>query len=263
MIHPTAIIDPEARVDPSAEVGPYAIIDAGVSVGPRCKVGPHVHLTGQTTIGAGNHFHAGCVIGDAPQDVKYQGEPTRLRIGDNNLFREQVTIHRANSLQEDTVIGSNNFFMVNSHVGHNSQLGDNIILVNGALIGGHVTIMDHAIISGNCLVHQFVRIGPYTMMQGRAGIGKDLPPYCIAAEVNLLCGLNTVGLRRAGMSPETRMELKRLYHHLFRQGKNLSEAVEEAGEQFQSPEAKAMLDFIQASKRGVLTEGGRKRAGRD
>ena len=253
MIHPTAIIDPKANVDPSTEVGPYAIIDGNVTVGANCVVGPHVHLTGLTTIGANNTFHTGCVIGDKPQDLKYRNEPTRLRIGDDNTFREHATIHRSNSLEEDTIIGSGNYLMANAHIGHNSCVGNRVIIANGALVAGHVTIMDGAIISGNCLIHQFTRIGTMAMMQGGAGIGMDLPPFTIAADVNALGGLNVVGLRRAGVDQERRKELKRLYHLLFRSGRNLREAADDARSTFNCPESVAILDFIASSKRGVIT----------
>src|SRR5947208_2342794 len=138
MIHPTAVIHPKAQLDATVVVGPYAVVDEGVIIGPECRVGPHVFVTGATIIGARNQFHAGCVIGDAPQDLKYKGEPTRLRIGEANIFREHVTVHRSNKLSEDTIIGSHNYLMAHSHVGHNSVLGDDIMLVNGALLGGHV-----------------------------------------------------------------------------------------------------------------------------
>ena len=251
MIHSTAIIHPQAQLAPDIRVGPYAVIDAHVTVGAGCILGPHVYLTGHTTIGARNQFHSGCVIGDAPQDLKYHGEATRLRIGDENIFREHVTVHRSNSLAEDTVIGSQNFLMAHSHVGHNCALGHRIILANGALIGGHVSIADRVFLSGNCLVHQFVRIGTLALMQGGAAISKDLPPYTIASGDNTICGLNTVGLRRAGFSVEQRMELKRLYHALFRSEGNLSEAVAAARHDFTSECAEAMLAFVIASKRGV------------
>ena len=174
MLHPTAIIAPTARLAADVQVGPYAVIDAQVTLGPGCVVGPHTHLTGHTTIGARNRFHAGCVIGDAPQDLKYKDEPTRLRIGDGNVFREHVTVHRSNKLAEDTVIGSNCLFMANCHIGHNSNVGNHVIIANGALLGGHVTVEDRAFISGNCLLHQFVRVGTLAMMQGGSGIGKAL-----------------------------------------------------------------------------------------
>jgi len=256
MIHPTAIVHAEAQLDPTVEVGPYSIIDAHVVLGAGCRVGPHVYLTGHTKIGANNIFHAGCVIGDAPQDLKYKDAPTRLRIGDNNVFREQVTVHRSNKLEEDTVVGSNNFLMGNSHVAHNCTLGDHIILANGALLAGHVTIDDRVFISGNCMVHQFVRVGTLALMQGGARISKDLPPFTIARGANGICGLNTIGLRRAGIKADERLELKKLYHALFRSGKNLSAAVTEAKFFFTSPSAKILLNFLAASKRGVCRDFG-------
>jgi len=176
-----------------------------------------------------------------------------LRIGNGNVFREHVTVHRSNKLGEDTVIGSNCLLMAHCHVGHNSHLGDHIIIANGALLGGHVTVEDRVFISGNCLLHQFVRVGTLALMQGRAGIGMDLPPYCIAHGVNGICGLNVIGMRRAGMSSADRLELKRLYRFLFREGRLLREALAEAQPLFTSDSAKAMLSFAAASKRGLCT----------
>jgi UDP-N-acetylglucosamine acyltransferase len=257
MIHPTAIIHPKAKLDSTVEVGPYALIDAGVELGAQCVVGPHVYLTGETKIGSHNQFHAGCVIGDAPQDLKYQGEPTRLRIGDHNVFREHVTVHRSNKTSEDTVIGSHNFLMAHCHVGHNCHLGNHIIIANGALLGGHVTVQDRAFISGNCLVHQFVRVGTLAIMQGGSAISKDLPPFTVARGDNGICGLNAVGLRRAGFTAEQRLELKQLYHALFRSGKSLRTAIAEAQENFSSPAAKILLGFATGAKRGLCSDTGR------
>lgn len=254
MIHPTAVIHPKAKLDPTVQVGPCAVIDEGVVLGPHCVVGPHVCLTGLTMVGAHNRFHAGCVIGDAPQDLKYQGEPTRLRIGDKNIFREHVTVHRSNTTQGETVIGSHNFLMANSHVAHNCRLGDFVILANGALLGGHVTVADRAFISANCLVHQFTRIGTLALMQGGAGISKDLPPFTVALRNNEICGLNIVGLRRAGFTAEQRLELKRLYHALFRSGQSLGNVLAAARETFSDPAAKVLLDFVADTKRGVCAD---------
>jgi len=206
VIHPTAIIHPRAKLAATVQVGPYAVIDEGVEIGPDCVIGPHVYLTGLTTIGAKNRFYAGCVIGEAPQDLKYAGEPTGLRIGEDNVFREHVTVHRSNQTTEETIIGSHNFLMANAHVAHNCHLGDSLILANGVLLGGHVTLNDRVFLSGNCIVHQFVRVGTLAMMQGGSAISKDLPPYTMAHEVNTLCGLNIVGLRRAGLTPAERLE---------------------------------------------------------
>jgi len=256
MIHPTAIVHPQAKLEGTVIVGPFAVIDAGVELGAHCIVGPHVYLTGITTIGSHNTFHAGCVIGDAPQDLKYHGEPTRVRIGDHNVFREHLTVHRATTADGETVIGSHNFLMANAHVGHNSQLGDHVIIANGALLGGHVTVEDRAFISGNCLVHQFVRVGTLAIMQGGSAISKDLPPFTIARGDNGICGLNAVGLRRAGFSAEQRLELRKLYHALFRSRKNLRAVVAEAQKNFSSPAAKVLLEFVAAAKRGLCSDTG-------
>jgi UDP-N-acetylglucosamine acyltransferase len=251
MIHPSAIISPGAQLDSSVEVGPFSVIDGQVSLGANCRVGPHVYLTGCTTIGPDNCFHAHCVIGDAPQDVKYKDAPTGLRIGAHNLFREGTTVHRSAKPGEDTVIGSHNFLMVNSHVGHNVRLGDHVIVANGALLGGHAEVEDSVFVSGNCLVHQFTRVGRLAIMRGGAAISQDLPPFTMVRDDNSLCGLNTVGLRRAGFSSAERLELRRLYHKLFLSGLNLSQATAEAQTEFVSASARHLLDFIAASKRGV------------
>lgn len=257
MIHPTAIIHTEAQLDSTVEVGPYAVVDGDVSMGAGCRVGPHVYLTGHTAIGANNRFHAGCAIGDAPQDVKYNDEPTRLVIGDGNLFREGATVHRSATMDGATEIGSNNFLMVNCHLGHNVSIGNHIIIANGALIAGHAQIADRVFISGNCLVHQFLRIGTLAMMQGGAAISLDLPPYTVAHRGNAICGLNVVGLRRAGISAEERLELKRLYHKLFCSGENLSKTIPEARGEFTGACARTMLEFVASSKRGVCRHYGR------
>jgi UDP-N-acetylglucosamine acyltransferase len=256
VIHPSAIIHPQAKLDPTVQVGPYAVIDEGVEVGPGCVIGPHVYLTGLTSIGAHNRFFAGCVIGEEPQDLKYAREPTRLRIGEHNVFREHVTVHRSNKTAEDTVIGSRNFLMAHCHVAHNCRLGDSIIMANGVLLGGHVSLEDRVILSGNCLVHQFVRVGTLAMMQGGSAISMDLPPYTVAAGGNTICGLNTVGLRRAGLTPAERLELKQLYRLLFREGRNLREAVAEGRKAFASAPAKTLLDFVAAARRGVCSDVG-------
>jgi UDP-N-acetylglucosamine acyltransferase len=254
VIHPTAIIHPKAKLDSTVRVGPYAVIDEGVELGANCVVGPHVYLTGVTTIGGGNQFHAGCVIGDAPQDLKYQNEPTRLRIGDHNVFREHLTVHRSTKSDAETLIGSHNFFMANAHVAHNCVIGDHVIMANGALLGGYVEIQDRAFISGNCCVHQFTRVGTLALMQGNSSISQDLPPFTVALRENEICGLNSVGLRRAGFTAEQRLELKKLYHQLFRGGKNLREATAGARNFFNSATAKTLLDFVANAKRGVCAD---------
>ncbi len=257
MIHDTAIIARGAEVDPSVQVGPCTVIEEGVVIGPGCVIGPHCHFTGRTRVGSGNRFHAGCVMGDAPQDLKYKGAPTGLTIGDDNVFREHATVHRSNRPEEQTVIGSGNYFMANAHVGHNSLVGNHVILANGVLLGGHVVIQDRAFLSGNCLVHQFVRVGTLALMQGGSAISKDLPPFTIARGDNGMCGLNVIGLRRAGFSAAQRLELKRLYRLLFRSGWRLKEALREAGEPAPQSPAAQLLEFVAGSKRGLCADTGR------
>ncbi len=254
MIHPTASIHPLAKLGANIRVGAFAVIDAGVELGADCVVGPHVYLTGATKIGSGNKFHAGCVIGDAPQDLKYKDEPTSVNIGDNNVFREHVTVHRSNKMAEATVIGSNNLFMASAHVAHNCVVGNHVILANGALLGGHATVQDRAFISGNCLVHQFTRVGTLAIMQGGSAVSKDLPPFTVARGDNRICGLNSIGLRRAGFSAAERLELKKLYLAIFRSGKLFRSAITDAEKNFNSAGAKIMLDFIVAAKRGVCAD---------
>jgi UDP-N-acetylglucosamine acyltransferase len=261
MIHPTAIIHPGAQVDPSAEVGPFTVIEDGVVVGPGCRLWPYVHLSGLTTVGAGNRFHTGCVIGNIPQDLKFKGDATRLRIGDQNTFRENVTVNRSTGPEGVTVIGSNNLLMAGAHVGHDCLIGNQTIIVNGVLLGGHVEVGDRAVISGNCLVHQFVRVGTLAMMQGGSAISKDLPPYTMARGDNHLAGLNTLGLRRAGMTSGERLELRQLYHLLFRSGKTLQEAIQEARDRFKSPVATVFIDFAATNRRGLCAPDSRHRAG--
>jgi len=257
MIHPTAIIHPKAEVDPTARIGPFAVIDEGVVLGPSCIVGPHVYITGLTTIGSNNRFHAGAVIGNAPQDLKYKGEPTSLRIGSDNTFREHVTVNRSTHPGDSTVIGSNNLLMAGCHVAHDVVVGNHVILVNGALLGGHVTVGDRALVSGTCMIHQFVRIGTLAMMQGGSAVSQDLPPFTVARGNNGICGLNTVGLRRSGMPPEHRLELRRLYHHLFRSGRRLSDSLASAGKDFSSPPSEVLIDFVRSSKRGICVDIGK------
>jgi UDP-N-acetylglucosamine acyltransferase len=261
MIHPTAIIHPKASVDGTVEVGPYAIIDAGVTVGPGCVLGPHVYLTGTTQIGARNLFHSGCVIGGAPQDLKYKGDPTTLRIGDENVFREHVTVNRATEMGGETVVGSNNLLMAGIHVAHNCVLGNRIIMANAAILAGHVVVGDRAVISGSCLVHQFVRVGTLSMMQGGTAISMDLPPYSVARGVNRICGLNIIGLRRAGISSEDRLELKKVYRLLFREGRPMKAAVEAGRAEFKGAPARTLLEFVAKSQRGLCS--GSSRSGAD
>lgn len=256
MIHPTAVIDPKAQLHPMVAVGPYSVIDGDVVIGEGCQIGPHVYITGHTTIGARNKFFPGAVIGEAPQDLGYKGAPTRLTIGDDNTFREAVTVNRSTKEGTETVVGSRNLLMACTHVAHDCRLGNNIIMANGAVLGGYVEVGDRAVISATCKVHQFVRVGTLAMMRGGAAISQDLPPFLVALRENSICGLNVIGLQRAGFSSEERLELKRLYKLLFRGSLPLRKAVDAAREQFKGVHAVQMLDFIEKSTRGVCAHSG-------
>ncbi len=258
LIHPSAVVHPSAVLADGCVIGPHAVIDASVILGQECTVGPGVYLTGRTTLGARNRIHAGAVIGEAPQDFKYAGEPTCLRIGSDNIFREHVTVHRSNSLEEDTVIGDGNYFMVGAHVGHNCLVGNQNILANGALLGGHVTLYDRAFLSGSSLVHQFCRVGRLALMQGSSAVSLDLPPFTVVRGVNRLCGLNVVGLRRAGVSATDRLALKRLYHHLFRNSGRRSDLLASARLEFSSETCLELIQFVETSRRGICSDPGRR-----
>ncbi len=256
MIHATAVIHPHAQISESARVGPYVVIDQDVQLGPDCEIGPHVYITGRTEIGSGNRIHAGAVIGDWPQDLRFKGELTGVRMGNNNVIREHVTIHRSNNPEEPTTIGSHNLLMANCHLGHNVFIGDQVIIANGTLFGGHSRVDDRAFISGNCLIHQFTRVGTLALMQGSAGISQDLPPYTIAVLHNRVCGLNVVGLRRAGFTSAERLELRRLYHAVLRSGARFRDILPELEKEFVSPKDRVFLDFLKSSKRGFCLDSG-------
>jgi len=262
MIHPTAVIHPQARVHSSVAVGPYAVIDAGVEVGADCVIGPHVYLTGHTTIGSGNRFHAGAVVGDAPQDLNFTGAPTRLRIGEGNVFREHVTVHRSSGEESETVIGANCLFMAGSHVGHDVHVGDHVILVNNSMIGGHAMVGERAFLSGLVVIGEGVRVGTLALAQGGATLTQDLPPFAIARNgVNTLCGLNTVGLRRAGVASTERLELRQLYHSLFRSGMNRHEFMETHAPRFTGERSRQLIGFVATSQRGVCSDPSREAEG--
>jgi UDP-N-acetylglucosamine acyltransferase len=257
-IHPTALVDPTAEIHETAEIGPYVVIEKNVRIGAGTRLMPFVHICEGVTIGENNKIHSHAVIGDAPQHLAYDGGPRRTVIGDHNDIREYVTVHRSYAAEGETRIGNRCLLMVNSHVGHDSIIGDNVILTNGALLAGHVTVMDRAIISGNCGVHQFVRIGRFAMMQGLAGVSKDVPPYMIMATgMNTVAGINVIGLRRAGFSQEARNQIKQAYRILFRQGNSVPSALAKIKACGFGPEVQEIITFIEGSKRGICTQGRR------
>lgn len=251
MIHPTAVIDPRARLAEGVSVGAFAVIDGDVSIGRGTRVGPHAYLTGHAEIGEDNVIGACAVIGSEPQDLAYKGAKSFVRIGRGNTFREYVSIHRGTKEGTATVIGDNNYLMASAHVGHNSVLGNGIIFANGVLLGGYAEIADHVFLSGHCLVHQFCKVGEGAMMRGGTAISMDLPPYCTIGTDNRVRGLNTVGLERRGFTSQQVRGVKLLYREVFNHPKSLQEAVAELLAVERPPEQRKFLDFIKASERGV------------
>ena len=255
-VHPTAVIDPRAEVHAEVEIGPYVVIDGPVKVRRRTRIMAHAYITGWTEVGEDNEIHPGVILGGAPQDKAYHGEESYLRIGDHNVFREHVQVHRGTALGSSTVIGSDNFLMASSHVGHNCKLGDHIVLANGALLGGYVEVGDNAFISGHCVVHQFVRVGELSLMRGLSGTSRDVPPYSVVDWQHRVRGMNSVGLKRAGFSEQRIREVKEAFRILFRKRRNLSLAIQEIeAKENNSADVLALLEFIKSSKRGVCFGG--------
>ncbi len=251
-IHPTAVIDSKAQIDPDVEIGPYVVIEGQVRIKRGTRVIAHAYLTGWTEIGAANEIHPGVVLGDAPQDKAYKGEETYLKIGDQNIFREYVQVHRGTVAGSSTVIGNDNFLMATAHVGHNCKLGDNVVLANGALLGGHVEVGNNVFISGNCVVHQFVRIGDYSLMRGLSGTSRDVPPFAIVDWQHTVRGVNVVGLKRAGFDEKRIRAIRGAFRVLFRKGRNLALAVQEVEKSAgANTDVLALLEFIKSSERGV------------
>ncbi|MBL8792893.1 MAG: acyl-ACP--UDP-N-acetylglucosamine O-acyltransferase, partial [Planctomycetia bacterium] len=225
-IHPTAVISPEAELADDVVVGPFAVIEGAVKIGPGCVLRPYVHLCGPLTMGAGNLVYSGAVLGERPQHMKYNDEPTSTEIGDHNIFREHVTVHRGTTQSWATRIGSHNFFMAHSHVAHDCQLGSRVVMANGALLGGHCTIQDGVFISGNAALHQFCIVGRLAMLSGGSINTKDVPPFAIQQGINAIMGVNVVGMRRAGLANDQINAVRQAYRMLFHTDDLLSVAAE-------------------------------------
>jgi UDP-N-acetylglucosamine acyltransferase len=255
MIHPTAIVDPQAVLASDVEVGPYSIIGANVEIGPGCKVGPHVVILGPTRIGADNRFHQFASIGDAPQDLKYKGEETRLEIGDRNVFRENCTINRGTAQDHGvTRIGSDNLFMAYTHVAHDCVVGDKCVFANCATIGGHVVIGDWVILAGFSAVHQFCKVGAHAFLANNAAVTRDVPPYVMAVgQPARPHSINTNGLKRRGFTPQQIQNIRNAYKILYRSQLKLAEATRQLTELAATqPEIAPFVEFIKASKRSLV-----------
>lgn len=227
-VHPTAIVDPAAELADDVEVGPYCIVEGDVKIGPGCRLRSHVVLRRYTTLGKGNFLDAFVSLGGEPQDYKFDpATVTYLRIGDNNIMREAVTISRATGKGNATVVGSGTYWMVGSHAGHNVVVGDRVVLVNSVGVAGHAEIGARAILSGHVLVHQYTWIGEMVMSQGNAATSMHVPPYCLFAGINQVAGLNTVGLQRAEqITAEDRKQIKEAFALTYRSGLSPAQALE-------------------------------------
>lgn len=254
LIDPRAIVDPQARLAADVQVGPWSIIGPDVEIGEGTVIGPHVILKGPTVIGRHNRIFQFSSIGEDTPDLKYQGEPTRLRIGDHNTIREGVTIHRGTVQdREETTIGDHNLLMAYVHIGHDSVIGNHCILVNNTALAGHVHVDDWAILSGYTLVHQFCRIGAHSFSGMGTAIGKDVPAYVTVfgnpAEAR---SMNFEGMRRRGFSAEAIKELRRAYKVVYRQGLTVDDALRELEPVAQRfPEVAVFRDSILSATRGI------------
>ena len=254
VVHPTAIVDPHAELADGVEVGPYTVVGPQVRVGPRTRLGAHCVLEGRTTIGGECQVFTGAVIGSIPQDLKYKGEATELIIGDRNRIREYVTINPGTEGGGGkTVIGSDCLLMAYAHVAHDCLVGDHVILANSAALAGHIAIEDGAVVGGLVGIHQFVRVGTLAIIGGCSRVVQDVPPYstCVGYPAAVF-GLNNEGLRRAGISAESKDALHKAFRLLFKSGLSMPHAIERVVKEVpQCPEVAHLVEFIQQSKRGV------------
>ncbi|HEV3111894.1 MAG TPA: acyl-ACP--UDP-N-acetylglucosamine O-acyltransferase [Candidatus Binataceae bacterium] len=252
VVHPSAVLGDDVELDDGVEIGPFCFLDGRVRIGAGTRLLSHITILGDTEIGRDNVLHPNVVIGDEPQDISYTGGPRAVRIGDRNIFREGVTIHRGSETGEVTIVGDDNYFMQNSHAAHDCRIGNSTIIAGGALLAGWVEVGDRAMISGNCVVHQFVRIGRLSLMRGLSRTSRDIPPFCIADGTHTVHGINTRGLQRAGWDSAQIREVRKAFRALFTGRRNLKAAVEDLlGQGPLIPEVAELIEFINASRRGV------------
>jgi UDP-N-acetylglucosamine acyltransferase len=253
-IHPTAVIDPGARIGAGCEVGPYCVVGAGVELGDGCWLQHHVSLEGPSVFGNANRFHSFCSLGQKTQDIKYAGEPTFLHVGDGNTFREFVTVHRGTAPGSTTRIGHRGLFLAYTHIAHDCTVGDDVIFSNNGTLAGHVEVGDFAVIGGLTAVHQFCRIGAHAMTGGCSKIVQDVPPYMLAdgnpAKVR---SHNKVGLERRGFSEANMRAIKEAYRIIYRSHLNVQQAVEQMRADLpELPEIEQIITFITTSPRGII-----------
>lgn len=252
-ISPLAYVHPDAKMGDGNVIGPFCYIDADVVIGDNNVMQNSVTLNKGTRMGSGNEIFPGASISTKPQDLKFKGEETTCQIGDNNSIRENVTISRGTASKGTTIVGSNNLLMENMHVAHDCVVGNNCIIGNSTKFAGEVVVDDCAIISGGVLVHQFVHIGGYVMVQGGSRTSQDIPPYVIAGKEPIrFAGLNLIGLRRRGFSNESILAIREAYNTIYSKG-ILKEGIDEVKETMEiTPEIKYVIDFIESAQRGII-----------
>ena len=254
-IHPQAIVHPTADLDTGVRIGPWTLIGPDVQIGSGTEIGPGALIERNTRIGTECEIHKGAVLGTDPQDLKYQGEETRLKIGDRTVIREYATLNRGTAMSRLTRVGDGCLLMAYTHVAHDCQLGDHVILSNAVNMAGHVEIEDQAIVGGLTAIHQFVRIGASSFIGGGSRISQDVAPFCrVAGSPPKMYGLNSIGLDRQGVRPEIRAALKQAYRILFLSGLNVSQGLARAKEEIDPiSEIEHFLHFIESSERGVTS----------
>lgn len=254
-VAPTARVDADAVIGPRTRIGEFCVIENDVTIGADCVLDPHVYFKRWTTMGDRNEISAGCVFGTDPLDKNFTGERSYLRIGNDNKIREHWTISRGTAPESATVVGDGNFVMTSGHIAHNARVGSNTVIASCALLAGYVEVEDRAFISGGVVVHQFSRIGTLAMIGGNVRVNSDVPPYFMYADFNVAAkGLNLVGLKRAGFGREQITALKRAYQLLYRSGLKLEEALERIETEVGTAEARHLVAFVRASKRGICRE---------
>ncbi|MGA8655035.1 MAG: acyl-ACP--UDP-N-acetylglucosamine O-acyltransferase [Chthoniobacterales bacterium] len=253
-IHPTAVVDPKAELGKEVVIGPYCVVGPEVVLGEGCWLQSQVAIFGPTTIGARNRFHAFCSIGQQTQDLKYSGEPTYLQIGDDNRFREFSTVNRGTAVGAITRVGNHGNFLAYSHIAHDCDVRDHVIFSNNGTLAGHVLVEEHAVLGGLSAVHQFCRVGEHAITGGCSKIVQDVPPFMVAdGNPAVVRGINIVGLERRGFSAEVIRTLKEAYRILYRSNLNTKQALEELAHSFaDSAEIKKLVEFIEASQRGII-----------
>jgi UDP-N-acetylglucosamine acyltransferase len=253
-IHPTAIIDPGAEIGSGTIVGPYCVIDRDVMVGADCWLQHHVTLCGPMRAGARNKFYSFCSIGQQTQDLKYQGEPTYLEVGDDNTFREFVTVNRSTTSEGKTRIGDRGNFLAYSHIGHDCIVGNEVVFSNNGTLAGHVQVDDHAVMGGLTAVHQFCRIGRFAITGGCSKIVQDVPPFMIAdGNPAKIRGINLVGMERKGVPPDTVKLIKEAFRIIYRSKYNTRQAMDAIRSELPATEdIQLIIDFIEKSERGII-----------